>query len=62
MSGCSEQSQRYAEQLVLYMKANNILVATLKDVELEVARSSQEPPESLTKGVLNAGNVWCVSV
>jgi len=58
MSGSSEQSQRYAEQLVLYTKANNILVATLKDVELEVARSSQEPPENLTKGVC----VVCVCV
>ena len=51
MSGSSEQSQRYAEQLVLYMKANNILAATLKDVELEVARSSQEPSVNLTRGV-----------
>ncbi|XP_065891176.1 serine/threonine-protein kinase unc-51-like isoform X2 [Dysidea avara] len=49
MSGSSEQSQRYAEQLVLYMKANNILAATLKDVELEVARSSQEPSVNLTR-------------
>jgi len=60
MSGCSEQSQRYAEQLVLYVKANNILVATLKDVELEVARSSQEPPENLTKGVSKYKHSMCV--
>lgn len=51
MSGnLEQQSRRYSEQLVLYMKAKNLLMATLKDVELEVASSSQEPPESLKKG------------
>lgn len=50
MSGSLEQSQRYSEQLVLYVKANNLLKVTLKDVELEVASSSQEPPEDLKKG------------
>ena len=50
MSGNLEQSQRYSEQLVLYMKATNLLKSTLKDVELEVASSSQEPPENLRKG------------
>lgn len=50
MSGNLEQSQRYSEQLVLYMKATNLLKSTLKDVELEVASSSQEPPEDLKKG------------
>ena len=50
MSGNLEQSQRYSEQLVLYMKATNLLKSTLKDVELEVASSSQEPPEDLRKG------------
>ena len=58
MSGNSEQSQRYSEQLVLYMKANNLLKGTLKDVELEVASSSQEPPEDLRKGEqVLAGNI-----
>jgi len=32
------------------MKANNLLKATLKDVELEVASSSQEPQDGLKKG------------
>ena len=50
MSGNLEQSQKYSEQLVLYMKGNNLLKATLKDVELEIASSSQEPPENLRKG------------
>ena len=50
MSGNLEQSQRYSEQLVLYTKAYDLLKGTLKDVELEIASSSQEPPEDLRKG------------
>jgi len=40
------------------MKANNLLMATLKDVELEVASSSQEPPESLRKGEFGCIDRW----